>query len=115
MTPTQSKISIIKRQRGETCLATLIRHFLAIMNLTRLYNNSNNNNTISDADDLEAKAECVEKQFRVCVFLFLVFILLLLLALFFVSHLKSELRLQHHCVASSARSMGKLSALHFHR
>lgn len=67
MTPTQSKILIIKRQRGETCLATLIRHFLAIMNLTRLYNNSNNNN---DADDLEAKAECVEKQFRVCVFVF---------------------------------------------
>lgn len=63
MTPTQSKILIIKRQRGETCLATLIRHFLAIMNLTRLYNNS-------DADDLEAKAECVEKQFRVCVFVF---------------------------------------------
>lgn len=98
-------------------MATLIRHFLAIMNLTRLYNNSGNNN--DGADDLEAKAECVEKQFRVClcVLVFLEFIISLLLALFFfsVSHLKSELRLQHHCVASSARSMGKLSALHFHR
>lgn len=53
----------------------------------------------------------------VCVSVFRVYYIAAACSVFFfsVSHLKSELRLQHYCVASSARSMGKLSALHFHR